>query len=111
MARAKGGGGPPVRQGGGGPRMGGGGGGGRHLGGGGGPPGGGGRGGGIEARQMMQRLGFLVLGAVLFVGSAPAHAQERFKTTDDAVTALVDAAKAQDKKELLKVLGPKGQQI
>jgi hypothetical protein len=58
----------------------------------------------------MQRLGLLILGAAL-VAAAPCSAQERFKTTEDAVTALVDAAKAEDKKELLKVLGPKGQQI
>ncbi|HSB58539.1 MAG TPA: DUF2950 domain-containing protein, partial [Methyloceanibacter sp.] len=52
----------------------------------------------------------LILGAALVV-AAPCSAQERFKTTEEAVTALVDAAKAEDKKELLKVLGPKGQQI
>lgn len=59
----------------------------------------------------MLRLGLLILGAALVVCFAPAYAQERFKTTDDAVTALVDAAKSQDKKQLLTVLGPKGQQI
>jgi hypothetical protein len=53
----------------------------------------------------------IILGAALVVCFAPAYAQERFKTTDDAVTALVDAAKSQDKKQLLTVLGPKGQQI
>jgi hypothetical protein len=58
----------------------------------------------------MQRLGLLILSAAL-VAAAPCSAQERFKTTEDAVTALVDAAKAEDKNELLKVLGPKGQQI
>jgi len=58
----------------------------------------------------MLRLGLLILGAALVV-VAPAYAQERFKTTDDAVIALVDAAKSQDKKQLLTVLGPKGQQI
>jgi len=60
---------------------------------------------------MMRKLGLLILGAALVVCFAPARAQEHFKTTDDAVTALVDAAKAQDKKQLLTVLGPKGQQI
>jgi len=59
----------------------------------------------------MRRLGLLILGVAFVACSAPADAQERFKTTDDAVTALVHAAKAHDKKELLKVLGPKGQQI
>jgi hypothetical protein len=58
----------------------------------------------------MQRLGLLILSAALVV-AAPCSAQERFKTTEDAVTALIDAAKAEDKNELLKVLGPKGQQI
>jgi len=59
----------------------------------------------------MQRLGLLILGATLVVGSIAASAQERFSSTEDAVTALIDAAKAEDKKELLKVFGPKGQQI
>jgi DUF2950 family protein len=59
----------------------------------------------------MQRLGLLIPGATLVVGSVAASAQERFNSTEDAVTALIDPAKAQDKKELLKVLGPKGQQI
>jgi hypothetical protein len=59
----------------------------------------------------MQRLGLLILSAALLVWPALAFAQERFKTTEDAVTALADAAKSQDKKQLLTVLGPKGQQI
>src|SRR5262245_32910473 len=59
----------------------------------------------------MRRLGFLILGAALLIFSAPGYAQERFNTTDDAVTALVDAAKSDDKTTLIKVLGPMGQQI
>jgi Protein of unknown function (DUF2950) len=59
----------------------------------------------------MQRLGLLILSAALVVGSVAASAQERFNSSEDAVTALVDAAKAEDQKALLKVLGPKGQQI
>jgi hypothetical protein len=59
----------------------------------------------------MQRLGLLILSAALVVGSVAASAQERFNSTEDAVTALIDAAKARDRSELLKVLGPKGQQI
>ena len=59
----------------------------------------------------MQRLGLLILSAALVVGSVAASAQERFNSSEGAVTALVDAAKAEDKKALLKVLGPKGQQI
>jgi hypothetical protein len=59
----------------------------------------------------MQRLGLLILSAALVVGSVAASAQERFSSTEDAVTALIDAAKAGDRSALLKVLGPKGQQI
>ena len=59
----------------------------------------------------MQRLGLLILSAALVVGSIAASAQERFNSSEDAVTALVDAAKSEDQKALLKVLGPKGQQI
>ncbi|MGH6824340.1 DUF2950 domain-containing protein [Methyloceanibacter sp.] len=53
----------------------------------------------------------VILSMALLACTAPVKAQERFNTTQDAVTALVDAAKAQDKKDLFKVLGPKGQQI
>ncbi len=59
----------------------------------------------------MQRLGLLIFSAAFVAGSIAASAQERFNSTEDAVTALVDAAKAQDRSEILKVLGPKGQQI
>jgi hypothetical protein len=43
--------------------------------------------------------------------TATASAQQTYKTPDEAVSALVDAAKAGDRKALLTVLGPDGQDI
>ena len=68
-------------------------------------------------RQMIDRisatrwLGSLILGVALLVSAGQTFAQERFKTPEDAVTALVDAAKSQDKSAILNVLGPKGRAI
>ena len=50
--------------------------------------------------------------ALLFCASVPgASAQQSFKTPDEAVSALVAAAKASDHKALLTVLGPAGEDI
>ncbi len=54
---------------------------------------------------------WLLLGAVFLGLCSPASAQEHFKTPDEAVTALVDAAKAGDRKAIVKVLGPGGREI
>ena len=58
----------------------------------------------------MRKLGCLVLGAALFI-CAPASAQQQFDSTEDAVTALVTAAKEHHKSAINKILGPKGQKI
>ena len=47
---------------------------------------------------------------VLF-GALAAHAQQAFKTPDEAASALVDAAKAGDMRALVNVLGPDGEDI
>jgi hypothetical protein len=52
----------------------------------------------------------LVLVAALFV-CAPASAQQQFDSAEDAVTALVTAAKEHHKSVINKILGPKGEKI
>lgn len=54
---------------------------------------------------------WLLFGAVFLGLCSPASAQEHFKTPDEAVTALVTAAKAGDRKAIVKVLGPGGREI
>jgi Protein of unknown function (DUF2950) len=56
-------------------------------------------------------LGSVVLCTALFVLCESARAQEQFTTPEDAVSALVEAAKSQDQKGLLTVLGPDGKAI
>src|SRR5215470_4813221 len=53
----------------------------------------------------------LLLCAVLVGLCGSALAQEQFITPEDAVVALVDAAKSQDQKNLLTVLGPDGKAV
>jgi hypothetical protein len=57
----------------------------------------------------------LVLALVLVLGlagaSLAAHAQKRFETLDDAVTALIGAIRAHDRKTLVEILGPEGQPL
>ncbi len=70
-----------------------------------------------EDRLMIDRMSpmpmrtVLLLAAALLLSSAPALAQEKFKSPDEAVSSLVDAAKAGDKTKLLAVLGPQGRRI
>jgi hypothetical protein len=63
---------------------------------------------GIAAITLISRI---VLCAALFVLCESALAQEHFTTPEDAVSALVEAAKSQDQKSLLTVLGPDGKAI
>ena len=51
----------------------------------------------------------VLVAALLFC--APASAQQQFDSTEDAVTALVTAAKEHHKSAINKILGPKGQKI
>jgi len=53
----------------------------------------------------------LFLCAALLGWSASAYCQETFKTPEEAVNALVAAAKSQDRKDVLEILGPDGQAI
>lgn len=53
----------------------------------------------------------ILLCAVLLAASMPALAQEKFGSAEDAVAALVNAAKAGDRKVLLKILGPAGKDV
>jgi Protein of unknown function (DUF2950) len=59
----------------------------------------------------MKTMGRMLLCTALLAVSAPAGAQEQFGSPEDAVTALVGAAKAGDAKAMLAVLGPDGQAI
>jgi hypothetical protein len=49
--------------------------------------------------------------AALCIGNVSAQAQEKFKSPDDAVAALVAAARADSSRDLLKVLGVEGRDI
>jgi hypothetical protein len=59
----------------------------------------------------MKTMGRMLLCAALFGMSAPALAQQQFGSAEDAVAALVGAAKTGDAKAILAVLGPDGQAI
>jgi len=61
--------------------------------------------------QLIRKSGWLLLGAMIAVCCTSAFAQEQFKSPDDAVNALVSAAKAEDKSAILSVLGPDGRGI
>jgi Protein of unknown function (DUF2950) len=63
---------------------------------------------GVAAMTFISRA---LLCAALVVLCEPALAQEQFTTPEDAISALVDAAKSQDQKTLLTVLGPDGQAV
>jgi Protein of unknown function (DUF2950) len=53
-------------------------------------------------------LSFLTVALLGFVITTTANAQQSFKTADEAVTALVNAAKSGDQKAVVAVLGPEG---
>jgi DUF2950 family protein len=60
---------------------------------------------------MLRKASLVSLSAALLCWSVPSVAQERFKTPEAAVDALVAAAKAGDTKALVGVLGPKGKTV
>ena len=60
---------------------------------------------------MLTKASLVPLCAALLCWSAPSFAQERFKTPDAAVDALVAAAKVGDNKAIVGVLGPQGKAI
>ena len=63
---------------------------------------------GVTATTLLSGVVFC---PALFVLCESALAQEQFTTPEDAVSALVEAAKSQDQKGLLTVLGPDGKAI
>ena len=60
---------------------------------------------------MLRKASLVSLSAALLCWSVPSVAQERFKTPEAAVDALVAAAKARNTKAILGVLGPDGKAI
>ena len=60
---------------------------------------------------MKKTLAALTTTALVLFGALTAHAQQVFKTPDEAASALVDAAKAGDMRALVNVLGPDGEDI
>jgi hypothetical protein len=60
---------------------------------------------------MKKTLAALTTTTLVLFGALAAHAQQVFKTPDEAASALVDAAKAGDMRALVNVLGPDGEDI
>jgi hypothetical protein len=60
---------------------------------------------------MMKKTSRILFFAALLGWSAPAAAQELFKTPEEAASALVGAAKSGEAKAILAVLGPDGKAI
>src|SRR5262245_8955203 len=59
----------------------------------------------------MTLIGRIIVCAALFILCQSARAQEQFITPENAVSALVEAAKSQDQKGLLTVLGADGKAV
>ena len=53
----------------------------------------------------------VMVAALLGAAASVAHGQQAFKTPDEAATALAAAAKANDMKAVVTVLGPDGEDI
>jgi hypothetical protein len=60
---------------------------------------------------MKRVLVFVTTAALLCVAASVAGAQQAFKTPDEAASALVNAAKTGDRKAIVTVLGPDGEDI
>ena len=65
----------------------------------------------VQRLRVMRGFGWCFAGAALLLVSIPALAQETFETPEEAVTALVAAAKDGEKTKLLEILGPGGEEI
>ena len=59
----------------------------------------------------MRGTRWLIFCVALLLATAPAAAQETFKRPEDAVDALIGAAKSGDKSAILRILGPNGRDI
>ncbi len=64
----------------------------------------------MTARMLSLHAAALIAG-LLLVGHSAAQAQQKFKSADEAVAALVAAARADDMRDLMKILGPEGRDI
>jgi len=64
-----------------------------------------------DGAPMMRNTSRILLCAALLGWSAPVFAQEQFGAPEKAVEALIGAAKSQDRKAVLTVLGPDGRAI
>ena len=65
----------------------------------------------IDGVSVVRKSSWVILCAAGLVWCAPAFAQEQFKSPEDAVNALVSAAKGGDENAILAVLGPDGRDI
>ena len=65
----------------------------------------------VQRLRVTRGFSWCFAGAALLLVSIPAFAQETFDTPEEAVTALVVAAKDGDKTELLEILGPGSEEI
>jgi hypothetical protein len=59
----------------------------------------------------LRKPSWLILCTALLLWCVPATAQEQFKSAENAVEALVDAARAGDPSVILEILGPEGRDI
>jgi hypothetical protein len=65
----------------------------------------------LHATRVPARLASIAAALLVCATISTASAQQSFKTPDEAVSALVTAAKAGDRKSVLTVLGPEGEDI
>lgn len=65
----------------------------------------------MNAIPLVRHLGQALLGAAFLLVCQAAYAEEQFESPEDAVAALIGAAKERDKTKLLEILGPGGQDI
>lgn len=59
----------------------------------------------------VRRFGQALLGSMLLLVCGAAQAEQQFESPEAAVEALIDAAKNNDKSQLLEILGPDGQDV
>jgi hypothetical protein len=65
----------------------------------------------LRAAKLLARLIPALVGALALTLSSAAFSQQTFKSPDDAVSALIAAAKSSDKKAVLTVFGADGEEI
>lgn len=65
----------------------------------------------VNEMRFVRRFGQALFGALLVCAVSPAHAAQQFDSPEAAVEALVSAAKASNRRELLDILGPGGRDV